>query len=68
MTRWRWPQPQRGDGARLAAARARADAEARLQAAKELTPVVEHIASTLEQLPADELVDRMRRALAGRWS
>lgn len=55
--RWLW---WRANGE---AKRERAAAEAKLRAVKRQTPTYERLADSIADLPADELADRLRRAL-----
>jgi hypothetical protein len=57
--RW-WRRDRNG------AAKAAAEQEAKLRAAQRMTPVYERLADALADLPAEELADRVRRALTVR--
>lgn len=55
--RWRWRRERNG------AAHAAAEQEAKLRAAQRMTPVYERLADAIADLPAEELAERVRRAL-----
>lgn len=59
---WRWRRDRSGNGGK----RARIEQEALLRSAERMTPIYEKLADVIADLPAEELADRMRRAMTVR--
>lgn len=55
--KWPWQRDRNG------AAKAAADEEAKLRKDQRMTPVYERLAPVLAELPAEELAERLRRAM-----